>query len=73
MANASQGVTRDQLIWAKDAYIREETYGAAPSAIINAHHALPIASLWGVSAVMGLLSSSARIVDRTRKLASMLL
>lgn len=47
MANASQGVTRDQLIWAKDAYIREETYGAALSVIINAHHALPIASAWG--------------------------
>jgi TnpA family transposase len=47
MANASQGVTRDQLIWAKGAYIREETCGAALSAIINAHHALPIASVWG--------------------------
>ena len=29
MAAASQGVTRDQLIWIADAYIRPETYKAA--------------------------------------------
>jgi len=42
MAAASQGVTRDQLIWFADAYIRPETYTAALARIINAHHALPI-------------------------------
>lgn len=47
MANASQGVTRDQLIWTQDAYIREETYNAALSTIINAHHRLPVAAVWG--------------------------
>lgn len=47
MATASQGVTRDQLIWIADAYIRPETYKAALARIINAHHALPIATIWG--------------------------
>jgi TnpA family transposase len=47
MAAASQGVTRDQLIWIADAYIRPETYKAARARIINAHHALPIATIWG--------------------------
>jgi len=47
MAAASQGVTRDQLIWIADAYIRPETYKAALARIINAHHALPIAAIWG--------------------------
>jgi hypothetical protein len=47
MAAASQGVTRDQLIWIADAYILPETYKKALARIINAHHALPIASLWG--------------------------
>ncbi len=47
MAAASQGVTRDQLIWTADAYIRPETYKAALARIINAHHALPIAAIWG--------------------------
>lgn len=47
MAAASPGVTRDQLIWIADAYIRPETYQAALARIINAHHALPIAAIWG--------------------------
>jgi TnpA family transposase len=47
MAAASQGVTRDQLVWTHDAYIRDDTYNAALAAIINAHHRLPIASVWG--------------------------
>jgi hypothetical protein len=47
MAAASQGVTRDQLIWTADAYIRPETYKAALARIINAHHALSIAAIWG--------------------------
>ena len=44
MAAASHGVTRDQLIWTADAYIRPETYKAALARIIDAHHALPIAA-----------------------------
>ncbi|HEY3849071.1 MAG TPA: Tn3 family transposase, partial [Acetobacteraceae bacterium] len=47
MAAASQGVTRDQLIWTADAYIRPETYKAALARIIDAHHALPVAAAWG--------------------------
>jgi TnpA family transposase len=47
MAAASQGITRDQLIWISDAYIRPEIYKAALARIINAHHALPIAAVWG--------------------------
>jgi TnpA family transposase len=47
MAAASHGVTRDQLIWIADAYIRPEAYKAALAKIIDAHHRLPIATLWG--------------------------
>ncbi len=47
MAAASHGVTRDQLVWTQDAYIREETYKQALATIINAHHRLPIAAVWG--------------------------
>jgi TnpA family transposase len=47
MAAASHGVTRDQLIWTADAYIRPEAYKAALARIIDAHHALPIAAIWG--------------------------
>ena len=47
MAAASHGVTRDKLIWTADAYIRPETYQAALARIIDAHHALPIATTWG--------------------------
>lgn len=47
MAEASQGVTRDQLIWTADAYIRPETYQAALARIIDAHHRLPMAAVWG--------------------------
>ena len=47
MAAASHGVTRDQLIWTADAYIRPETYKVALARIIDAHHTLPIAAIWG--------------------------
>ena len=47
MAEASQGVTRDQLVWTADAYIREDTYKAALARIIDAHHTLPISAVWG--------------------------
>jgi TnpA family transposase len=47
MAAASQGVTRDQLIWVADSYIRPDTYKAALGRIIDAHHQLPVAGLWG--------------------------
>lgn len=47
MAEASQGITRDQLVWTKDAYVRDETCKAALARLVDAHHALPIAALWG--------------------------
>lgn len=47
MAAASHGVTRDQLIWTKDAYFREDTYKRALACVINAHTQLPIVSHWG--------------------------
>lgn len=47
MAAASHGVTRDQMIWTADAYIRPETYKAGLARIIDAHHDLPIAAIWG--------------------------
>lgn len=47
MADASQGITRDQLVWTADAYIRPETYQAALARIIDAQHRLPITTLWG--------------------------
>ena len=45
MAAASEGVTRDQLMWTHDAYIREDTYRAALASIINAHHRLPFSAI----------------------------
>ncbi|SRR5258706_12329486 len=36
MAQASQGVTRDQLVWTADAFIRNDTYKAALARIIDA-------------------------------------
>ena len=40
-------MTPDQLVWTKSAYIRPETYRAALARIIDTHHALPIAAVWG--------------------------
>ena len=47
MAAASHGVTRDQMIWTADAYVRPETYKAGLARIIDARHSLPIAAIWG--------------------------
>ncbi|UFN51577.1 Tn3 family transposase (plasmid) [Roseomonas sp. OT10] len=63
MAAASQGITRDRLIWTADAYIRPETYRAALARIIDAHHALPIAAAWG----NGATSSSDRQFFRSAR------
>ena len=63
MATASQGVSRDKLIWTADAYTRPETYAAALARIIDAHHRLPIAATWGD----GTTSSSDRQFFRSAK------
>jgi TnpA family transposase len=47
MAHASQGVTKAQLAWIHTWHLREDTYRAALAAIINAHHAEPMAAIWG--------------------------
>lgn len=35
------------LAWANDWYIREETLKAATAAVVNFHHGLPLAKVWG--------------------------
>ena len=47
MANASSGVSHAQLSWAHAWYLRPETYADALARIIDAHHALPFARVWG--------------------------
>jgi TnpA family transposase len=47
MAETCRGVTLRQLAWVHDWHVREETYTAALTRLIEAHRALPIARLWG--------------------------
>jgi Tn3 transposase DDE domain len=47
MAEACRGATLRQLAWVHDWHIREETYAAALSQLINAHRTIPLAELWG--------------------------
>ena len=47
MAEACRGATLRQLAWVHDWHIREETYAAALSRLINAHRTIPLAQLWG--------------------------
>ena len=47
MARASSGVSHAQLSWASAWCLRSETYANALARIIDAHHALPVASVWG--------------------------
>src|SRR3546814_20885891 len=47
MAAASQGVTRDQLLWTHDAYIRDDSYRAALAILITATPTLPFTQVWG--------------------------
>ena len=47
MARASSGVSHAQLSWAHAWYLRPETYADALARIIDAHHALSFARVWG--------------------------
>lgn len=47
MAEASQGVTPDQLVWTNSAYIAPDNCKAALARIVDAHHTPPIAGVWG--------------------------
>jgi hypothetical protein len=53
MADAA-GISEDALAWTSQWYLREETLRAANTALVNYHHRLPLARLWGG----GTLSSS---------------
>ena len=48
------GISEDALAWTTQWYFREETLRAANTALVNFHHRLPLARLWGG----GTLSSS---------------
>ena len=49
MAQASRNVSHPQLSWASAWYLRSETYADALARIIDAHHALPFARVWGTA------------------------
>jgi len=53
MADAS-GISEDALAWTAQWYLRQDTLRAANTRLVNAHHAHPLAGLWGG----GTLSSS---------------
>ena len=40
-------MTRDQLVWTADAFIRDDTYKAALARIVDAHHASSISVVCG--------------------------
>ncbi len=67
MADAS-GISEDQLAWTSQWYLRQETLRAANTRLVNAHHAHPLAALWGG----GTLSSSdgQRFPQRGRSLTA---
>ena len=47
MAQASRSVSHAQLSWASTWYLRSQTYADALARIIDSHHALPFAKVWG--------------------------
>ncbi len=47
MAESSKGLTHARLVWTAEWHVREETYTAALATVIDAHHAHPVARLWG--------------------------
>jgi TnpA family transposase len=47
MAEASKGLTHARLVWTAEWHVRDETYAAALAAVVDAHHAHPVAQLWG--------------------------
>ena len=67
MADAS-GISEDQLAWTSQWYLRQEKLRAANTRLVNAHHAHPLANLWGG----GTLSSSdgQRFPQRGRSLTA---
>lgn len=47
MAESSRGLTHARLLWTAEWHVRDETYAAALAAIVDHHHAHPLASIWG--------------------------
>ena len=47
MAESSRGLTHTRLLWTAQWHVRDETYAAALAAIVDHHHAHPLASVWG--------------------------
>ena len=47
MAQASRSVSDAELSWDGTWYLRSQTYADALARIIDAHHALPFANVWG--------------------------
>ena len=69
MAEACRGSTLRQLAWVHDWHIREETYTAALSRLINAHRAMPLAQLWGAGTTSSSDGQYFRAGDRGEGLA----
>ena len=69
MAEACRGATLRQLAWVHDWHIREETYAAALSRLINAHRAIPLAQLWGTGTTSSSDGQYFRAGGRGEKLA----
>ena len=47
MADSSRDLTHSRLLWTAQWHIRDETYAAALAAVVDQHHALPHAAIWG--------------------------
>lgn len=47
MAESSRGLTHARLLWTAEWHMRDETYASALAAIVDHHHAHPLASVWG--------------------------
>ena len=72
MAQASKSVTHAQLSWASNWHLRPETYSEALSRIIDAHHELPFASVWGMrKAHPRMVSSFHRVETLARSMQNM--
>jgi Tn3 transposase DDE domain len=69
MAEACRGATLRQLAWVHDWHIREETYAAALSQLINSHRTIPLAELWGTGTTSSSDGQYFRAGGRGEKLA----
>ncbi len=47
MAESSRGLTHARLLWTAEWHIRDESYASALAAVVDFHHAHPLAGVWG--------------------------